>query len=153
MMLQFQQNDTTQPHRFRLLDTSGDVVTGATPAVEIMKPGQSAYSAASGAVTELSEGNYSFAGHAGDRDTLGVMLVRITAAGAETLEGPVTIVGHDPQQALALVAAVLTGVRTVTDNGDATKTVRCMASDGVTPKVDLTHNANGELTAVVIDPT
>lgn len=48
--------------------------------------------------------------------------------------------------------AVLAGKRTVTVNGDATKTVRCFAADGVTAKLDLVFNAQGEITTTTEDP-
>ena len=52
----------------------------------------------------------------------------------------------------SILRAVLAGLRTVTHNGDATKTARCFAADGVTAKVDLTFDAQGQITAVEVDP-
>lgn len=96
MMPQFQQSDTTQPLRFFLRDAAADPVTGANPTITFRKSDETLYAAALGAVTELSGGEYSWAGHADDRDTLGLMQVKIEAAGAETLVGQVAVVGHDP---------------------------------------------------------
>lgn len=97
-MYEYQQGVTTYGLPFRLIDANDEtqVVTGASPSVAICKSGQTAFSAGSGTVTELADGAYKYNWSASDLNTLGPMLVKITATGAVTLTGRVDVVSHNP---------------------------------------------------------
>lgn len=47
----------------------------------------------------------------------------------------------------------ITGLTSLTDNGDGTKTLRFYKQDGTTPLIDITFNTSGEWTATEIDPS
>jgi hypothetical protein len=93
---------TTYPYFF-FMAASGDHLSGApslTPAVTLAKNG-GAFAAAAGAVTEVGgAGNgggwYQLAGHATDRNTLGTLLVKATATGADPSDGRMFVVPWDP---------------------------------------------------------
>ncbi|MEM8875309.1 MAG: hypothetical protein AAGD32_13765 [Planctomycetota bacterium] len=126
-------NDTTMPHRFRLRNTAGQPVTGVAPVVTLQKSDETDYLAASGVVTELGDGEYSLAGHADDRDTLGPMGVKIEAPGAITLWGQVVIVSHNPYAIAGITSAQV---------AEAIETTRQIAG-----KID-DAGVNGSLAAV-----
>ena len=69
--------------------------TGLTPTVTLSKNG-GAFAGAAGAVSEISNGWYSLAGNATDRETLGELLVHATATGADPVDIQYAIVEYDP---------------------------------------------------------
>lgn len=88
---------TSYPITFLMVDSADHVSgkTGLTPAVALSKNG-GAFGAASGAVTELANGWYSFAANATDRDTLGELAIHISADGADPTDLLYVIVEFDP---------------------------------------------------------
>lgn len=69
---------TDHPISFTLrLTSDGSLATGKTPTVILSKDG-GAYAAAVGAVSEVGNGQYTLAGDAADRDTLGELWAHIT---------------------------------------------------------------------------
>ncbi len=96
-MRQRQQNSTTYPISFFMADSVDRVTgkTGLTPTVTLSKNG-SAFAGASGAVSEVANGWYRLAGNAGDRDTLGELIVHADAAGADAADLLIEIVSHNP---------------------------------------------------------
>ncbi|MEL7087525.1 MAG: hypothetical protein AAGL98_03645 [Planctomycetota bacterium] len=60
--------------------------------------------------------------------------------------------GVEPGGSDAVVRAVLAGKRTLTNNGDGTKTLRCFDTDGVTPKIDLAFDVHGQIITSTEDP-
>lgn len=70
-------------------------VTGATVTLTISKNGGS-FGSASGAVSEIGSGWYSWAGDATDRNTNGELLVHATATGCDPFDGKLEIVPWDP---------------------------------------------------------
>lgn len=96
-MRQRQQNSTMYPISFFMADSIDRVTgkTGLTPTVTLSKNG-SAFAAAGGAVSEIANGWYRLAGSAGDRDTLGELIVHAEATGADAADLLVEIVSHNP---------------------------------------------------------
>lgn len=60
-------------------------LTGAAPSLTRSKNG-AAFAAGTGAVTEIANGWYSWAGNTGDRDTLGELALHITATGGDNVD-------------------------------------------------------------------
>lgn len=95
-----QQSTTVKPIVFPMfLAGSSTLATGVTCSVSISKNG-GAFGAASGAVTELSGGWYSWAGNATDRNTLGELAIDISATGCDNMLLSCLIVGFDPFQSV-----------------------------------------------------
>lgn len=90
-------SSTGYPIVFFMADSADHVTgkTGLSPSVTISKNG-GAFGAASGAVSELSNGWYALAGNATDRGTLGALAVHASASGADPADVLVEIVSHDP---------------------------------------------------------
>jgi len=98
-----QQNTTTEPIPL-LMVLSSDHVTGATGktlTVTLSKNG-AAFGAAAGAVVELTAGRYYLTGHATDRNTLGPLMVHVTAADCDPYDVDVQVVAFDPRNAVRL---------------------------------------------------
>ncbi len=94
--MQLRQKDTTAyPLIFRLIDEDSAALEDATPTITLRKPAGS-FVAAGGTVTELENGLYQYAWAAGELDTLGELLVRITASEAQAIVGAVRVVSYDP---------------------------------------------------------
>ena len=89
---------TTDPVVIYMTDSSDHVSpkTGLAPTITISKAGSTTFGTANGATAELGSGWYSLAGHTSDRDTIGVNIVKATAAGADPWPGIVNIVSYDP---------------------------------------------------------
>ena len=96
-MRQRQRNSTMYPISFFMADSADRVTgkTGLTPTVTLSKNG-GAFGAASGAVSEIANGWYRLAGNAGDRDTLGELIVHAEATDADPADLLVEIVSHNP---------------------------------------------------------
>lgn len=96
-MKELKQSSTSYPITFLLVQSADHVtpLTGATPTVTLSKNGAS-FGAAAGAVTEIGNGWYALAGNATDRNTLGSLLVHITAASADPNDDRYYIVPWDP---------------------------------------------------------
>lgn len=116
-MLVIQQNEATAADRripFRLIDANGAAVTAATPTVRVSKQYSTTTAAAAGAVTEIDATNmpgaYFYEATAGEVDTLGSLLLNITAAGAIALNVDVAIVAYDPTTAPSDAASVADAV-------------------------------------------
>jgi hypothetical protein len=96
-MNQRKQGGTTYPITLFMADADDHItgLTGLTPTVTLSKNG-AAFGAALGAVAEISNGWYTLAGNATDRDTLGELLVHATAANADPFDGRYEIIAIDP---------------------------------------------------------
>ncbi len=94
------QNSSAHPLQFMLVSSTDHVtpVTGATPNVQISKNG-AAFAAPAGASSELGNGWYQLAGNATDTNTLGPLLVHVTATGADPTDEEFLIVAYDPDAA------------------------------------------------------
>jgi len=95
--MELRQKDTTNyPILFLMVDNTDHITgkTGLTPTIIISKNG-SAFGPAAGVVTELSNGWYSFAGNATDRDTLGSLAIHASASGADPCDLLVLITSYD----------------------------------------------------------
>ncbi len=97
MGYQIQHESDTRPLAFLMVDSADHLTgkTGLTPTVEISKNG-GAFAAPAGAVSELAFGWYLVAPDVDDSDTLGVLLLHASAAGADPLDDRFEIVGFDP---------------------------------------------------------
>ena len=87
------QRNTTNPLRF-LMVLAADHVTGAVglvPVVTIAKA-SGGFAPPSGAVTEVGNGWYQVAPNPTDADTLGVLLLHATGAGADPVDDPFAVV-------------------------------------------------------------
>jgi hypothetical protein len=100
------QSTTTYPVQFLMVDSTDHVTaeTGLSPTVTISKNG-AAYGAASGAVTEVGNGVYAYAGNALDRDTLGELMIHAEATGADKVDMKVLITSYDPFVDIASILA------------------------------------------------
>lgn len=96
--------------------------TSKTVSVTLSKNG-AAFGAAAGAVSELSSGVYTLAGHATDTDTLGPLVVLATASGCDPYLVELTVVAFDP------FAATNLGLT----NFDATVSSRLASASYTTP--------------------
>ena len=105
-MIARKQSTTTYPVQFLMVDSTDHVTaeTGLSPTVTISKNG-GAYGAASGAVTEVGNGVYSYAGNATDRDTLGELMIHAEATGADKVDMKVLITSYDPFVDIAAILA------------------------------------------------
>jgi hypothetical protein len=92
-----QVSTTSYPIPIYMVDSTDHVTpkTGLTLTVTLSKNG-GAHAAASGAVTEVGNGEYSLAGHATDRNTVGTLTVRATGAAADAYIAEYGIVTHNP---------------------------------------------------------
>lgn len=71
--------------KFVMIDTNGNEVAGigdGNLTVEISKPGNTAFVAAGGADTEISDGWYRYLATAAEADSIGVGAIKVTGAGA-----------------------------------------------------------------------
>lgn len=126
-------SSTGYPIVFFMADAADHVTgkTGLTPSVTISKNG-GAFGAASGAVSELSNGWYALAGNATDRGTLGALALHASASGADPADVLVEIVSHDPFEVAEPGDAM-----TLTSAYDAAKTAASQTSvDTVDTVVD-----------------
>jgi hypothetical protein len=99
--------------------TAGGKATGKTVTVSISKNG-GAYGAASGSATEVgSSGNYSWAGNATDRDTLGELRCVASAADCDDTEFTITIAAYDPFAVLDSNVVEISGDSDAADNAEA----------------------------------
>jgi hypothetical protein len=91
------QSSTDYPIAFLMVDEEDHVTgkTGLIPTVTISKNG-AAFATADGLVSELSNGWYVLEGNADDRDTLGDLLIHVSAAGADPSDLQYAIVEYDP---------------------------------------------------------
>jgi hypothetical protein len=92
-----QLSDANHPIVFLMVDSADHVTgkTGLTVTVTLSKNG-AAFGAASGAVSELSNGWYALAGNATDRNTLGALAIHASASGADPTDEQYTVVAFDP---------------------------------------------------------
>jgi len=92
-----EQGTTTHPVVWLMVDAVNHVTpeTGLAPTVTISKDG-AAFAPPVGAVSEIGNGWYQLVGNAGDRDTLGELIVHAVATGADPADVRVTIVAFDP---------------------------------------------------------
>lgn len=95
--MQRKQSSTTYPIAFFMVDGFDHITgkTGLTITLTVSKNG-AAFGAVSGAVSELTNGWYSWAGNATDRNTLGSLAVHATGTGADPLDFMVEILSYDP---------------------------------------------------------
>lgn len=105
-----EQASTLYPINFLMVDNTDHVtgLTGLTPVVTLSKNG-GAFAGAAGAVSEISNGWYSLAGNAVDRNTLGELLVHAAVAGADPFDIQYAIVSYDP---FVDIASILTDTET-----------------------------------------
>lgn len=99
-----QQSTTNYPILFQVT-LSIDHITGATGKTLTLvasKNGGTMNVTPSGAVAELGNGVYSWAGNATDRGTLGTLIVYITGSGCDPVVIAVEVVGYDPFDAVHL---------------------------------------------------
>jgi len=101
-----QKDTTTYPVQFLLVSNEDHITgkTGLTPTVTVSKNG-GGFGAAAGAVSELANGVYSWAGNATDRNTLGELMVHISASGADPVDMKILIVDFDPFSAVGAILA------------------------------------------------
>jgi len=96
-----EQSSTGYPIQFLMVDSLNHIIgkTGLSPTVTISKNG-GAFGAAAGAITELSNGWYSYAGNATDRDTLGELIIHAEASGADDTDLKIVIIPWNPFDAI-----------------------------------------------------
>jgi len=99
------QNTTTYPAVFLMVDSNDHVTgkTGLTPSVTLSKNG-AGFVAASGTVSELTNGWYVLAGNAADRNTLGSLAIHASATGTDPCDLLMLIVNYDPFVGLGSMA-------------------------------------------------
>jgi hypothetical protein len=141
----FQQSESVAARRdlpVFMVDATDRVTaeTGLTLTVEILKAGTTTFSAFSGDYDEAEHGLYQVHLAAGDLDTIGAAMLRITASGAATQFVPIQVVRMLDEVHLAKAALVNrrehtvdTGVDVIKDD-DGSATLRTMTpseADGV----------------------
>lgn len=98
-MRYFQQNESNPTRRvlyFEMVDAAGDPLTGLSPAVEILKAGQTTYSAFSGTIFEVGHGTYMLLFDATHLSTQGIGMLRVTAPGAAEQKIPFQVLESLP---------------------------------------------------------
>jgi hypothetical protein len=128
--------------------------TGLTPTVTISKNG-AAFGAPAGAVTELSGGVYQVAGNATDTNTLGILWLHATSAGADAIDTQYDIVGFDPTNAIVPLnitpSTLLPGANF--KNIEANATTNVLTSRGILSRVVInTAGAAGNTCTLYDDP-
>lgn len=105
------QSQTARALVFLMVDATDHITgkTGLAPAVTLSKNG-AAFGAPSGAVAEIGSGWYKVAGHAGDSDTLGPLVLHATATGADPTDPTFEVVSYDPQDPMRFGLAALPAV-------------------------------------------
>lgn len=76
-------------------EDASTAVTGATPTITAIKTGEISYSAIAGTCSEISDGTYKITLAANDTDTVGGMMLQISATDALTQFLPITITASD----------------------------------------------------------
>jgi len=93
--MQFAKDSTSEPIPILLVDetdrTTG--LTGASPSVQVKKPGGS-FAAAQGSVSEDANGHYSYTPSASEVDTAGVGKIHATASGAVPYDAAFSVVDN-----------------------------------------------------------
>lgn len=120
--------------------------TGLSPAVQIVKPGTSAYADISGSVTEVGSGTYRVSLAAGDLDTQGQAMLKITAAGAVNQYVPIQTVRFLHEVHLVKAALVNNRVHTIDTGVDEIKD-----DDGTTTLRTLTPSEQNGIVTVAAE--
>ncbi len=133
----FQQNESVAARRdlfVQMVDSADHVTpkTGLTLTVQIAKAGGSSYAGIAGTSAEVGSGTYRISLAAGDLDTLGAAMLRVTADGAVGQYVPIQVVRFLDEVHLAKAALanarthmIDTGVDAIKDD-DGTTTLRTM---------------------------
>ncbi|MHC4445646.1 MAG: hypothetical protein ACYTBZ_01540 [Planctomycetota bacterium] len=144
-MRQYQKNESTVAERdlfIQMVDEDNLVTpeTGLSLTVEVVKAGESSYSAISGSSSEIGNGTYKISLAAADLDTVGEAMLKITATGAANQYVPIQVVKFLDEIHLAKAAlankrehTIDTGVDAIKDD-DGTTTLRTLTpseSNGV----------------------
>ena len=97
------QNQTARPLLFLMVDSADHISpkTALAPTVTLSKNG-AAFAAPAGAITEIGSGWYKVAGNATDANTLGILGLHATAAGADPSDVLYEVVAFDPADAAGL---------------------------------------------------
>lgn len=151
-------NSTSYPIVFLMVDSADHVSgkAGLTVTVTISKNG-GAFGAASGAVSELSNGWYSLAANATDRNTLGDLALHCSATGADPTDLLFSVVDYDPYNVaepgdtMALSSAY-DAAKTAAQAGDAmalTSSERSSVADSVWGATTRTLSGFGSLVSDV----
>ena len=137
-----------------MADSSDHVTgkTGLTLSVEISKDG-GAFASISPTVTERGNGWYSLALTEADTDTVGDLVVRCTATGADPGERVLVVRdlgegAYSDQDLLRLMVAALIGTAVTTEDSAAFRDL-ADAKD----RVSLTKDANGDRVLSSVDPS
>lgn len=103
------QNNTVYHYSFYMRDSADGVSpkTGLSPVVTLSKNGGT-FAPASGAVTEISGGWYKLAANSTDFNTLGELVINITAVGADSFVGKLIVVPFDPFDSVSLGLSFMT---------------------------------------------
>lgn len=114
------QSSTSYPVVFPMYDTGTSTrATGKTVTLSISKNGGS-FATASGAISEIgASGTYSWAGNAGDRDTLGEIRCVATASGCDDTEFTLNVVSYDSFALLDTNVVEISGDSDAADNAEA----------------------------------
>ena len=137
-MRQFQQSESVAARRdlFVQMVSDDDGLTGATGlslTVEIVKAGGSDYAGIAGSDAEISDGTYKISLAAGDLDTVGGAMLKITATDALPQLVPIQIVTSLDEAHYAKAALVNKREHTVATGVDV-----IMDDDGETPLITMT---------------
>lgn len=146
-----QQSTTTRPVILYMVLSSDHVTpaTGKTVSVSISKNG-AAFGAASGAVSELANGFYAWAGNATDRDTLGELAIRATATDCDASPMVLNIVPYDPYDGTRLGLTALPNAAAEAAGGLitlGTNTGQLNVASGKAPATLATADVTGNLPA------
>lgn len=103
-----QQSQTTIPLEFLMIDSTDGKTgkTGLTPTVTLSKNG-AAFASPAGAVAEIGNGHYKVAGNATDQNTLGVLALHATSAGAQDTDDLFMVVAYNPLDGVHLGLSAL----------------------------------------------
>jgi hypothetical protein len=104
-MIEIKQSTATTALVFELRNDSDAPVTGATPVVTLSKNGNT-FAAPAGAVSEVGNGLYNVAPNSADTDTLGILALHATAAGANAASMAYAIVANIESDSLAAIVAL-----------------------------------------------
>jgi hypothetical protein len=102
-MLELKQSATDKVIPFLLVSSTDHIngVTGLSPTVTLSKNG-AAFAAPAGAVAEIGNGYYKLTPNAADTNTLGLLILHASSAGADPSDRESLVVANDPYDAADL---------------------------------------------------
>lgn len=143
-MQKFKLNDTSKVVLFYLVDEHDHTTeaTGMIPTISVSKNG-GAFAVAAGTFAEIANGIYKLTPAAADVDTLGPVVFRATAVGADPCNVAGIVVAYDPYDANHLGLKAGRVLTNKADYDNTTNVITYYDDDGITPVLVMTPTDDG----------